>query len=215
MIPRASLSWLNPVNSSCATILLVLGLAWRHPLLKQAFATNASATGTITNSSNSSNIGSLPATAGSASAGDAISATPAAAMSSAAHSHGTGGFGVGVGGGSGSGSGSGRPVFHEHILQALDSLRQRNVAVFSSAVGNARALALARLGSGGGASQEGGKGLYPCLVQLQCVAEMEEAFEVLSSPASAGEGKGNDDAVDDAVRDVERFSSCLCQFCSK
>lgn len=95
-------------------------------------------------------------------------------------------------------------MFHEHILQALGSLRQRNIAVFSSAVGNARALALARLGSGGGASQEGDKGLYPCLVQLQCVAEMEEAFEVLSSSGPAGvgavEGAEQGQTFDDAVR---------------
>eukprot|EP00903_Cladosiphon_okamuranus_P016144 g14899.t1 len=171
--------------------------AWRvcewDPALS-AFATNANAT--TTNSSTHSSS-SLSTTAGIISVGYA---TSAAAMSSAANSHG------------GRGGGSGRPVFHEHILQALDSLRQRNVAVFSSAVGNARALALARLGSGGGASQEGGKGLYPCLVQLQCVAEMEEAFEVLSSssssssasstsggPAAAGRREERDNAVDDAA----------------
>lgn len=90
-----------------------------------------------------------------------------------------------------------RPVFHEHILQALGSLRQRNARVFGAAVGNARALALSRLRSGGG-GQEGGKGLYPCLVQLQCVAELEEAFSVLSLAAGA-EGEGGN-GVDDAVR---------------
>lgn len=96
-------------------------------------------------------------------------------------------------------------MFHEHILQALGSLRQRNVTVFSSAVGNARALALARLGSGGGASQEGDKGLYPCLVQLQCVAEMEEAFEVLSSSVvgvGAAEDAEQEHTFDDAVRSM-------------
>lgn len=102
--------------------------------------------------------------------------------------------------GSGGVGGAGRPVFHEHVLQAMGSLRQRNVAAFSTAVGNARSLALARLGSGGGASQEGGKGLYPCLVQLQCVAEMEEAFEVLSSAsAGAAPAEGGEHGVEDAV----------------
>lgn len=77
--------------------------------------------------------------------------------------------------------------------------------MFSSAIGNARALALERLGSGGGTSQEGDKGLYPCLVQLQCVAEMEEAFEVQSSSGPGGvvpvvegvaeQGQTSDDAV--------------------
>lgn len=104
--------------------------------------------------------------------------------------------GVGVGDCVG-GHGGRRPVFHEHILQALGSLRQRNARVFGAAVGNARALALSRLRSGGG-GQEGGKGLYPCLVQLQCVAELEEAFSVLSLAADT-EGEGAN-GVDDAVR---------------
>ena len=171
---------------------MVLGRVWRPPP-PQAFATNANS-----NNTNSSSSTSLSAKAGVATAGDATTpsvAAAAAALAAAARSS-----------GGGSGGGSGRPVFHEHILQALDSLRQRNVAVFSSAVGNARALALARLGSGGGASQEGGKGLYPCLVQLQCVAEMEEAFEMLSSSGAAGAtgavggGEERGSAVDDAVR---------------
>ena len=98
--------------------------------------------------------------------------------------------------GEGPGGGSGRTVFHEHVFQALGSLRQRNARVFESAVGNARALALARLGSGGG-GQEGGKGLYPCLVQLQCVVEMEEMFSVLSAAGVDG-GRGGH-ATDDAV----------------
>lgn len=105
--------------------------------------------------------------------------------------------------GRGPGGGGGRPVFHEHVFQALGSLRQRNARVFESAVGNARALALAKLGSGGG-GQEGGKGLYPCLVQLQCVVEMEEMFSVLSGAgagARAGGGNGGHE-IDDEVRRV-------------
>lgn len=108
-------------------------------------------------------------------------------------------------------SGTGRPVFHENVLQALGSLRQRNRRVFASAVGRSRALSLERLGSGGG-GQEGGKGLYPCLVQLQCLAEMEEVFGVLLSfrrgkvsGAAAGAatlGSGGD-AVIDAVSALE------------
>ncbi|CAM9723944.1 unnamed protein product, partial [Laminaria digitata] len=110
-----------------------------------------------------------------------------------------GGGAAGDGGpGDGSSSSSGRPVFHEHVFQALGSLRQRNARVFESAVGNARALALARLGSGGG-GQEGGKGLYPCLVQLQCVVEMEEMFSVLSGAGVDGGNNGGGDATDDAA----------------
>lgn len=107
--------------------------------------------------------------------------------------------------------GTGRPVFHENVLQALGSLRQRNRRVFASAVGRSRALSLERLGSGGG-GQEGGKGLYPCLVQLQCLAEMEEVSGVLLSSrkgraagATAGVavvGSGGD-AVIDAVGALE------------
>lgn len=74
------------------------------------------------------------------------------------------------------------------MLQALSSLRERNRRAFAAAVGNARTLVLARLGSGGG-GQEGGKGLYPCLVQLQCLLELEEAFGVLTLGTSdQGEG---------------------------
>lgn len=115
---------------------------------------------------------------------------------------GGGGIGIGIGIGTGSGGEGGRTVFHEHILQALGSLRQQNAGVFESAVGKARALALARLGSGGG-GQEGGKGLYPCLVQLQCLAEMEEVFEVLSE-ARVGGGRAGDVGVEDAVSPREK-----------
>lgn len=133
------------------------------------------------------------ATLGGGTAVDPTSVSAAAATTAAAAVNDITGIGNG---------GAGRPVFHEHVLQALGSLRQRNVAAFSTAVGNARSLALARLGSGGGASQEGGKGLYPCLVQLQCVAEMEEAFEVLSasSPAGGAGDEGGEHGVEDAVR---------------
>lgn len=135
--------------------------------------------------------------------------TAAAATAAAAASQGDGGVypptasGEAVVPGIGGGGGGGRTVFHEHILQALGSLRQQNAGVFESAVGKARALALARLGSGGG-GQEGGKGLYPCLVQLQCLAEMEEVFEVLSV-ARVGDGRAGDGGVDDAVSPRESF----------
>lgn len=144
-----------------------------------------------------------------------IFAPPSSGVVGATPTLATSAFNLNVAGGAsggGNASGTGRPVFHEHIMQALGSLRQRNERVFASAVGHARALALARLGSGGG-GQEGGKGLYPCLVQLQCLVEMEEAFAVLSSRdglagdacAAGVEGDGVDDAV--SVR-----SFCLLVF---
>ncbi|CAM9773038.1 unnamed protein product, partial [Discosporangium mesarthrocarpum] len=83
---------------------------------------------------------------------------------------------TGAGAGAGAGD-NGREGFHEYVLQALQSLQQRNACVFGSAVGQARSGALTRLRSG--AAHEGGKELYPSLVQLQLLAEMEEFSDVL------------------------------------
>jgi hypothetical protein len=74
--------------------------------------------------------------------------------------------------------------FNECVYRALMSIRQRDSSVFETSLKDIRQGVLSALSSG--LSYEGGKELYPCMIQLQCAVELDELRSLIVAKQATG-----------------------------
>jgi hypothetical protein len=74
--------------------------------------------------------------------------------------------------------------FNECVYRALMSIRQRDSSVFQTSLKDIRQGVLSVLSRG--LSYEGGKELYPCMIQLQCAVELDELRSLIVAKQATG-----------------------------
>ena len=95
--------------------------------------------------------------------------------------------------------------FNESVYRALMSIRQRDSSVFETSLKDIRQGVLSVLSSG--LSYEGGRELYPCMIQLQCAVELDELRSLIVAKQATG---GSTDATFTATATATKGKNWYC-----